>query len=497
MARPRRGRLKRNPTRRGISYGVAFGYRGREYYVHLGGDWEGWNEERAALEQRFLMEKVNRGEWEAPKAEARPVLEKPTTPVFEVEASEWLHRHKLKTGDLDGTSKTVRDLEWRLSVVMDRFGPVPIDQIDYALADELVVELCEERSAIVQATAAGVALKRIVNTRGGGTYETRRRSLANSSIRKALDAAERVLRDAKRRGALTGEVPSLKVAAPSSARPQRSFLEAEQTTAVLHAADVIEERHRGLTWDGVERIRRSSRSAVSLASELNVSDTLVRKVRRGELWNGDAPRQNRNDIPRRAIVETLILTGLRVSEACGLDGPDIDRRAGRIRVRRSATKTEAGERSIPIIPSLDRTLAKHQEAYPAGAGEPAFPTRNATPQHPDNVRARILAPIVDRANELLESAGQVPISHATPHTLRRTFASILAACDVPPRRAMYLMGHTNPTLTLAVYQQVLDMGKGSVETLEEILGCRLAEARAIYNGDHSARRHAKNNARRS
>jgi integrase len=33
---------------------------------------------------------------------------------------------------------------------------------------------------------------------------------------------------------------------------------------------------------------------------------------------------------------------------------------------------------------------------------------------------------------------------------------------VPPRRAMYLMGHTDPSLTRAVYQQVLDMGKGSV-----------------------------------
>jgi Phage integrase family len=71
----------------------------------------------------------------------------------------------------------------------------------------------------------------------------------------------------------------------------------------------------------------------------------------------------------------------------------------------------------------------------------------------------------------------------TPHTLRRTFASILAACDVPPRRAMYLMGHTDATLTLAIYQQVLDMGKGSVELLEQTLGCTLTEARAIYNGE--------------
>ena len=43
------------------------------------------------------------------------------------------------------------------------------------------------------------------------------------------------------------------------------------------------------------------------------------------------------------------------------------------------------------------------------------------------------------------------------------------------------MGHTDPTLTLAVYQHVLDMGRGSVGRLEEILGCTLAEARAIYN----------------
>jgi hypothetical protein len=74
----------------------------------------------------------------------------------------------------------------------------------------------------------------------------------------------------------------------------------------------------------------------------------------------------------------------------------------------------------------------------------------------------------------------------TPHTLRRTFASILAVCDVAPRRALYLMGHTDATLTLAVYQQVLDMGKGSVELLEDTFGCTLAEARAVYNGEITA-----------
>src|SRR6476620_7370850 len=85
--------------------------------------------------------------------------------------------------------------------------------------------------------------------------------------------------------------------------------------------------------------------------------------------------------------------------------------------------------------------------------------------------------------ELFRTYGREPIGHLTPHTLRRTFASLLAVCDVPPRRAMYLMGHTDPTLTLAVYQQVLDLGKGAVQKLEEAFGCSIGEARAIYTGE--------------
>jgi integrase len=486
MARLRRGTLRRQPTARGISYGVAFSWRGQQVYVHLGGEWEGWDEERAAEEQRFLMEKVNRGEWSPPPTDSVPGAAGGPLPTFQVEASEWLYRRRLRAGDIEGKSKTIRDLEWRLSVVMDKFGPVLIDRVDFALADELVVELCEERSAIERAAADGEPLKRTVRTASGRSYEARRRSVSNGSMRRALDTAERVLRDAKRRGVLTGEVPSLKSAAPRADRPRRSFLEAEQIAAVMRAADLIEGEHRGLTWERVELIRRTSRSAVSLARELGVSDTLIGKVRRGELWNGRPGPRNRNDVPRRVIVETLVLAGPRVSELCSLDCPHVDITAGRLRVPRSATKTDAGERSIPIVPALDERLRDHQKAYPSGLRQPAFPTRNGTRQHPDNVRARILAPIRDRANELLAADGRLPIGHMTPHSLRRTFASILAVCDVPPRRAMYLMGHTDPSLTLAVYQQVLDLGKGSVEMLEQILGCTLAEARAVYNGELTA-----------
>lgn len=427
------------------------------------------------------------GVWSPPRRDTGPSVGEPV-PTFQVEASEWLHRRKVRAGDPEGRSKTIGDLEWRLSVVMDKFGPVPIDAIDFALADELVIELCEERAAIDTAAAAGEPLTRTIRTRSGRSYEARRRAISNASMRRALDTAERVLRDAKRRGVLASDVPSLKTAAPKAARVQRSFLKAEQIAAVLRAADMIEADHRGLTWERVEMIRRSNRFALFLARELGVSDTLIRKVRRGDLWNERSERRNRNDVPRRVIVETLILAGPRVSELCGLDGPHIDLAAGRVRIPRSATKTDAGERNVPIVPSLATELSAHRRAFSSAPRHPAFSTRNGTRQRPDNVRARILAPIRVRANVLLDAEGRLTIAQMTPHTLRRTFASILAVCDVPPRRAMYLMGHTDPSLTLGVYQQVLDMGKGSVERLEEILGCRLAEARAIYNGEASGRR---------
>jgi len=51
------------------------------------------------------------------------------------------------------------------------------------------------------------------------------------------------------------------------------------------------------------------------------------------------------------------------------------------------------------------------------------------------------------------------IGHLTPHSLRRTFASTLAELGVGPRRAMYLLGHTDAKFTMSVNQQVLDMGR--------------------------------------
>jgi integrase len=231
-----------------------------------------------------------------------------------------------------------------------------------------VAELCEERLAIVRARELGEPLmETYADPRTGRRYERRKRGLANSSIRKALDAAERVLRDARKRGILA-EVPELKAAAPKAERASRSFLEPEQIAAVLAAADAIEAEHRGLTWDDVRMIRSSGASAVALARELGVSDSLIGKVRRGELWTDRAEPRNRNDVPRRVVVETLILAGPRISEFCGLLGGHLDVAGGRLRIPREATKTDAGERVVPLLPSLRERVVEHRMNYATGPG---------------------------------------------------------------------------------------------------------------------------------
>src|SRR5215217_7501941 len=106
-------------------------------------------------------------------------------------------------------------------------------------------------------------------------------------------------------------------------------------------------------------------------------------------------------------------------------------------------KTAASERSVPMLPSLHEILLT-QSAERRSRKAPAFLTRNGTRQHPDNIRARLLAGVLLRANTLLADRDEQPIPHMTPHTLRRTFASLLAEIRVSPRRAMYLLGHTDP-----------------------------------------------------
>jgi integrase-like protein len=135
-----------------------------------------------------------------------------------------------------------------------------------------------------------------------------------------------------------------------------------------------------------------------------------------------------------------------------------------------------------MLPAVYDLLLEHKAEFDFGAHDPVFANRNGQRNAVDNVRRTIVETAVERANELLVARAQREIVHCTPHTLRRTFASILAEVNLPPRRAMYLLEHADPTLTMRVYQQVIDMREGGVQTLEQAIGCTIAEAFTLLSG---------------
>ncbi len=72
-------------------------------------------------------------------------------------------------------------------------------------------------------------------------------------------------------------------------------------------------------------------------------------------------------------------------------------------------------------------------------------------QTPDDVGGR-LKTAVRRANAALEEAGIEPISErVSPHSLRRTYASLRSAVRDHPAYIAEQLGHEDPTFTIRVY----------------------------------------------
>jgi hypothetical protein len=89
----------------------------------------------------------------------------------------------------------------------------------------------------------------------------------------------------------------------------------------------------------------------------------------------------------------------------------------------------------------------------------------------------------ERANEILEADGHPSLAHLTPHTLRRTFASILGVCRVDTRRAVALLGHTDARMTMGVYARCSSSATATSSCSNKIMGCTRDEARAIFESD--------------
>ncbi len=186
---------------------------------------------------------------------------------------------------------------------------------------------------------------------------------------------------------------------------------------------------------------------------------------------GELDREARADrqVPRRAILATLTLAGLRIGELVELRWRDVDLAAGRLTVR--ASKTDAGMRHIDLLPALRDELATLKANVRPASSERVFPTREGGPLNVSNVRSRILLRAVSRANENLEAAGSVPLpERLSPHKLRHTFASLLVALGTDPGAVMDQLGHTDAAFTLRVYRHGMRRDAESKAKLAELVG---------------------------
>jgi integrase/recombinase XerD len=152
---------------------------------------------------------------------------------------------------------------------------------------------------------------------------------------------------------------------------------------------------------------------------------------------------------REAIIVFFFrLTGLRLSEALSLTNRDVDLASNEVRVR--VSKSDAGYRSLPIVPELRphieqwRVFVQAEGWYhPDG---PFLVTRNRRAMQPQYVEA-----VLQRVGE---RAGLT--RRLTPHTLRRTFGSHLLNRGVRLEVVSRLLGHASTAITEQAYARLED-----------------------------------------
>jgi len=159
----------------------------------------------------------------------------------------------------------------------------------------------------------------------------------------------------------------------------------------------------------------------------------------------------------------LVGTGLRVGEAMGLRGEDIDLNRRTLTVRRdiwhgrvNSPKYPASERVIPLGP----TLAEHLKARGLNPERWIFEGDSGKPLDPRNLARRQLYPTLDRLGLSRFSWGR----------LRKLHSTYLGDLQVAPRILQAQLGHADAALTLNVYTQVIpESQRRAIERLEGLL----------------------------
>ena len=444
MGRKATGELKKYARKDGTTtYSLRIRALGDRWTVPLGNELDGWNDKRAELELQNTMGKIKAGVWRPPV----PLLGGDADPTFHEYASHWLAQVEplLKP-------KTYKRYRWMLvSHLLPEFAKRRLSEISTKAVDSYRRKKVLEREENDRARAAGAALR----GRNGAAL----RGLSASSVNASIDLLARILDDAIEEledaaistNPARGRRRKLKVA-----KRKGNHLEADEVEDLIDAAGQLDQplsrpRTEQLSADIVQLRDGAKLAWKAVAARLDIS------VGHAFYLYGRRKRPTESPRPsvRRAIVAALVCSGLRNSELCALNWEDIDFPHRKIAVRDA--KTPTGVRFVDMTPRLVEELLTYRSFLAeVDPGVPVFPTRTGGRRNADNVNARVLRPAVRSANEIRGARGVACLpDHVTPHTLRRTYITLMFEAGATVPYVMGQVGHADSATTLEVYSQVL------------------------------------------
>jgi integrase len=415
---------------------------GSDERVPLGNTGEGWDEARAERARQQLLAKIELGLWSPQSVGAG--IDYDDEPTFRELATDWFEARQANPALRPTTIAADR---WALTrYVLPFLGELLPSQITPLTIKRYRRHIHEEN---VHIRAALEADDPIIDRSTGRPL----RPISNSTINKTLLTLAAVLDDAEDAGWVQrNPARGRRTREPTERRHVDVLMPDEFESLLDAAAELDSEPHRASTIERAEQVRRLREARLTwkeIGARVEVAPTTAIYLHRCELPLPEAG-------VRRAVLATLGLAGLRVTELCQLEQQHIHLVARKIHVREA--KTAAGIRAVDIRPRLHDELT----AYDAARGDasdmtaPAFPTRTGNRRDKDNVRERIVRRAFGRANELRGRQDQPPIlAHVTPHTLRRTYISFMLAAGFDLPYVQEQVGHQDPSTTLKIYAQVI------------------------------------------
>jgi integrase len=184
--------------------------------------------------------------------------------------------------------------------------------------------------------------------------------------------------------------------------------------------------------------------------------------------------QLNKDTRWRPLLLTAVFTGLRASELRGLPWSNVDLKRGELHVHQRAdrynkigrTKSDAGERTVPLTPMLINVLRAWKLACPKSDLDLVFPNNQGGVEDYSNIIKRGQRP-VEVAAGIVNAMGSA--KYGGLHALRHFFASWCinrkadGGLELPAKMVQERMGHASITMTMAVYGHLFPRKDDSAE----------------------------------